>query len=299
MPDGSVRWADLPPHPTAALFPMLSEPDLADLAQDIKANGLINPILLDAAGERVVDGRNRLAACRIAGVEPRFERLAPEADPLAVVVSLNVKRRNLTGSQIAIAAAEAWLQAETEGRILQAGQNARYVNGSPKIGNPRDYFAKLFGSNKEYVRMARELLAEDPPAAEAVREGRQELRLAHADLRSRKGRDKARDERLWQLRQARPDLADLVRTGKLTLEDALQTAEQEAEALKKRRFNSTVQLIDTVASADNDPAAADEVCALFDRAVETLRGSPKITRARLERCGEFFFALARVWEDQE
>jgi hypothetical protein len=56
-------------HSAAALFPMMSEPELADLSADIKANGLIHPIVLgtwDDDGEQVeglIDGRNRQRAC--------------------------------------------------------------------------------------------------------------------------------------------------------------------------------------------------------------------------------------------
>ena len=45
----------------------------------IKANGLIHPIVLDDEGA-LIDGRNRLAACRMAGVEPTYTRLE-EQDP--------------------------------------------------------------------------------------------------------------------------------------------------------------------------------------------------------------------------
>jgi hypothetical protein len=43
----------------------------------------------------IVDGRNRLAACKIADVKPTFEKLNGQ-DPLAYIVSANLARRNLT-----------------------------------------------------------------------------------------------------------------------------------------------------------------------------------------------------------
>jgi hypothetical protein len=88
-------------HPVAALFPMLPDDELDDLAEDIRANGLLHPIVLDADGV-LIDGRNRLEACRRAGVEPRFERLNGR-EPIAFVLSANVARRHLTLGQRAMA----------------------------------------------------------------------------------------------------------------------------------------------------------------------------------------------------
>jgi ParB-like chromosome segregation protein Spo0J len=63
--------SELAVHPVAALFPMLADDELGELAADIKERGLLQPIVLDAEG-RVLDGRNRLAACKKVGVEPTF-----------------------------------------------------------------------------------------------------------------------------------------------------------------------------------------------------------------------------------
>jgi ParB-like chromosome segregation protein Spo0J len=52
-------------HPAADVFPVMSGDELADLAADIKANGLIHPVAVDA-DDTVLDGRNRLKACEIA-----------------------------------------------------------------------------------------------------------------------------------------------------------------------------------------------------------------------------------------
>ena len=56
-------------HPIADLFPMMTDEELANLAADIKANGLIHPIVVDKDGV-LIDGRNRDRACEIAGIEP-------------------------------------------------------------------------------------------------------------------------------------------------------------------------------------------------------------------------------------
>jgi ParB-like chromosome segregation protein Spo0J len=96
--------SELAVHPDADIYPMLSGDELAGLAADIKHNGLRFPIILDREGKTLIDGRNRLKACEIAGVEPRFERLNGE-DPKAFIVSANLARRDLSKGQKAIALA--------------------------------------------------------------------------------------------------------------------------------------------------------------------------------------------------
>lgn len=97
------RW---PPHPAAELFPMLAPDDLADLADDIAANGLREPVWLWDDPERgtvLLDGRNRLAACQAAGV-PCVTRRYDGGDPVGFVLSMNLKRRHLTPGQRALLA---------------------------------------------------------------------------------------------------------------------------------------------------------------------------------------------------
>ena len=121
MPDGPQLFPvvdpadELPVHPVAELFPMMA--DLADLADDIKANGQRFPIMLDAAGEVLIDGRNRRAACRMIGVAPVFDRLPEGVDPVAYIWSVNVARRHMSKGQIALAAAQVRLAAKQTMRI--------------------------------------------------------------------------------------------------------------------------------------------------------------------------------------
>jgi ParB-like chromosome segregation protein Spo0J len=64
--------SELAVHPVAALFPMLADDELEELAADIKARGLRLPIIRDKEGKTLIDGRNRLVACEKAGVQPDF-----------------------------------------------------------------------------------------------------------------------------------------------------------------------------------------------------------------------------------
>jgi hypothetical protein len=86
-------------HQYASLFPMQTDEEIHSLADDIRANGLRQPIVIDDNDE-ILDGRNRAAACIIAGVEPVYEPfVGSDAETLAFVVSLNLHRRHLTTAQ--------------------------------------------------------------------------------------------------------------------------------------------------------------------------------------------------------
>ncbi len=50
-------------HPVANIFPLMGEAELDALAEDIRANGLREPVWLHRDG-RIVDGRNRWLAWR-------------------------------------------------------------------------------------------------------------------------------------------------------------------------------------------------------------------------------------------
>jgi hypothetical protein len=101
-------WRDvLPIHPAAELFPLMSEVELRELADDIEKNGLCDPVAI-YDGE-LLDGRNRLDAlallgrdvCNAYGRPVDYCQVGHEGpfDPFAYVVSKNLQRRHLTQEQ--------------------------------------------------------------------------------------------------------------------------------------------------------------------------------------------------------
>ena len=88
------------PHPICLLIPSADEDELQDLTDDIRAHGLIDPIVLFEG--MILDGRNRAAACERAGVAPRYVHFeGGREDALIFVVSHNIKRRHLTKQGVA------------------------------------------------------------------------------------------------------------------------------------------------------------------------------------------------------
>jgi hypothetical protein len=90
-------------HPAASLFPMCGTDELTRLAEDIRVNGLQQPIVLDRDG-RLLDGRNRWLAVGQLGI-PCPTRIYVGDDPVRFVVSQNLLRRHLTNKQRAEIAA--------------------------------------------------------------------------------------------------------------------------------------------------------------------------------------------------
>jgi hypothetical protein len=78
----------------------MPDPDLDALGKDIKENGLRSPITVDRSGT-LLDGRNRLEAMERAGLESPGSPRRVDDDPLAYIVSANLRRRHLTKGQIA------------------------------------------------------------------------------------------------------------------------------------------------------------------------------------------------------
>ncbi|MGJ4888912.1 MT-A70 family methyltransferase [Bradyrhizobium sp. HKCCYLRH3099] len=81
-------------HPMANLFPMLSEAELAALADDIKANGQVETVKLYQG--MILDGRNRYMACGRANLGVRVELFTGDnRAALNYVCSKNLNRRHL------------------------------------------------------------------------------------------------------------------------------------------------------------------------------------------------------------
>lgn len=200
-PDRPVIDQQVGVHPFAAQFPMMSENDLADLAADLKVNGQRYKIIRDK-DDQILDGRNRLRACEIAGIEPQFERYDGD-DPISFIWSSNGARRHLTKGQLAMVAAKAYPDPERRGR----GQKSSAAEEFPMVSSGK-------------LSEARTVLRYAPDLAENVVDGLQSLEAAYDTACKRKGETAEAEYRMQRLRQKAPDLANLVSEQKITLEAA-------------------------------------------------------------------------------
>jgi len=130
-------------HPAANVFPMIELARLNELAADIKAHGLHEPIKL--LHGQIIDGRNRFAACEIAEAKPVFIEMPDTINPWEYVWSLNGERRDLNSGQRygaweqAVAGSKEWLaaiaKAEEEAnstRAKAAKERERNADGTLK-----------------------------------------------------------------------------------------------------------------------------------------------------------------------
>jgi hypothetical protein len=190
-------------HPAAEAFPMLDGDAFQAFVDDVRANGLRHPIEI-YRGQRWpefagfgLDGRNRLAACRAAGVTPRFVELgdAEVGDSLtSYIASANVVRRQLSSSQAAFVAVELKkvFEVEAKKRQSEGAKKGGEVSGAVRSGNLTQKIeegsmpeesrktnrhesaqkaADMVGSNRQYVYDAEAIARESPALAEQVRAG--------------------------------------------------------------------------------------------------------------------------------
>ena len=187
-------------HPACKIFPPLGKVELAELASDIADNGLRNPIVM--LNGKILDGRNRLAACKIAKVKPRFVEFKGN-DPIGWVVSQNLVRRHLTASQKAVVAFDLLPLLEKEAKQRQRRSNSYRGNGrlaqdcaNQEKGKAAEIAARITHSSSRYVEKVKSISRQAPELVEKIRTG--ELSVVEAErylsyaARSRNGKKKRR-----------------------------------------------------------------------------------------------------------
>jgi len=236
-------------HPAAALFPMMTADELEDLAADIKANGLLQPIVLDHDG-RLIDGRNRLHACQIAHVRPTFIELNGQ-DPTAYIIAANVIRRHLTTGQRAMIIAKANFS-----KLEKFGEQG--------------HLARVAGVTQNRLSQAMTILDWADEEVDSVISGAKTFDVTYRLAQSRQQTHEAERERAAQerrdlemLQREAADLAELVIEERMPLDEAMAAyrqryrdrlaAEQEITETRRRltaNFATGYQMLDGTMLSD-------------------------------------------------
>lgn len=157
--------------PHAEFYPLLSDEALQELAADIAENGQRQPIMVTPAGV-LLDGRNRLKACELAGVEPQFAVYEGD-DEGAFVRSSNERRHQSTGSRAMSTA----LSLQADG----LRNNGRWKYGALDSRDPANSNTWLAA-----LRQAGLVLDELPELAEFVVDGTIALDDAYKQARTKR-----------------------------------------------------------------------------------------------------------------
>lgn len=280
-------------HPLASDYPMVGADELADLADSIKQQGQLDPITLTPDGV-LLDGRNRLAACEMAGVPPKFE--VYDGDPIAFIVGKNATRRQLSSGQRAMAIAIGmW-----ESGAWDADA------GSWRQGKARDAAKALLNSKSARLTVdlanCGTILAHSRDDARSVLAG-ESLQAVYKRVRESQKATQERADQMDTLRDKAPDLWRLVTEDGMALEEAWsayltrtekERLQQEADAERIRKNNFHLrQNVHSIAQYSNPERRADRV-AEWDSWGE--KGAQAVTPALLKQAGEALIDLSKEWK---
>lgn len=155
-------------HPLAELFPLLQGREFDELVEDIRVNGVREPVWTYQG--QLLDGRNRHRAASVAGREAPTREFTGD-DPLAFVISLNLHRRHLDESQRSVIAAK--IATMSEGRPSS--------ESAPIGAVSQTQAAELMKVGRRSVQRAKKVLKEAAPElVKAVERGEVKVDAAAA-----------------------------------------------------------------------------------------------------------------------
>lgn len=258
--------AKLAIHPAADLLPRLTTDELAELAADIAENGQQVPIMLDCEGKVLVDGRNRLEACKLASVEPIFDKLPAGTDLDAYVISLNALRRNCTKGQLAMFVAMIRPESNGRGRGHKSAETADF--------------------SQRRLRVARQVLRCNRTLAEAVLKGTTPLDDALKKVQEDQQYQSSDEAKLARLQQVAPDLADQVNEERLKINEAigaLQAREQKLREIEERGKRAANDVVEQFVA---------KVCSIQEAAGNGI--AVTIARPLLDQLTDGYFSLMKL-----
>lgn len=271
-------------HPFADRWPMMSDDELADLAADIKANGLLHPIATATIdGElMLIDGRNRRLACELAGVKPRYQELNGQ-DPIAFIISSNAARRQMGKGALAMVVATQYPKVPKVGR----GQKVSATETFPMVSSGK-------------LSMARTILEYAAELVDAVIAGGKSLDAAYAEALDRKNVAASDEHKMQRLRREAPDLAELVVEERMTIGEGIAALAKRIEDLEREKRNAAFllhqALIGLNPRAKTAEEWADEMLELIDPQFWPNNAAAELTAACINACADALDSFAKKWE---
>jgi 16S rRNA G966 N2-methylase RsmD len=160
-------------HSIANIFPMMQDAELHKLADDIKATGLQNKIILYEG--KILDGRNRYEACGMAGIEPEYGEYEGN-EPLVYVISLNLHRRHLSESQRAVVASRLANMRSGERTDLEPNANLHKVISQPEAAEMLNVSTRMVASVKAIEKAAPEKIKDIESGKITVHQAEKEIK---------------------------------------------------------------------------------------------------------------------------
>lgn len=216
-------------HPLCTLFPRLNGAEFDALSEDIKANGLREPITLHEG--LILDGGNRYAACVAAGVQPEFRQFVG-TNIVSFVLSANLHRRHMTAGQQAaiVASAQQWAEAHAPHRAKKGESLHPYATVADR--------AAQSGASHRTQQHADKVAKADPELAKQVAHGEVSLPAAVEKITGKRPGSKPAPE--------------------LVIEDDGPSAEEIAEA--EAAAADDAERVRLILESDNALAAMTEKC---------------------------------------
>ena len=206
--------------------------DIQELADNIKKNGLLNPLTVNG-DYKLLAGERRLKACKLLGwsqVDVRMVESEDEAQDIEIELSENNVRRNFTGSELA-EGIRRQMAIEAEKAKERMSEGGRSGNISLPSGQARDKAGEAFGiSGRQaekvlFVADNADLL--DPADFANWDEGKLSTNKAFQKIKAaQKKAEQERDAARRELDAAQQDLADAWQ--------AQEDAETEVVVLKRK-----------------------------------------------------------------
>ena len=235
----------------AYLFPDMTDAQFERLVKSIQANGLRVPITV-WRGE-IIDGRHRYAACLRAGVEPRFEYLDDDEDPVQFVLDKNGEVRVLDTSGRAVVGYKLSSMSKPGRPVDSQDEELQMTQGEAAL---------RLGVSRRSVTNVGRVLGEDSAAISTLRKAVESGRVKASDAAKAVDQSAEVQERALDrvLRGESKTISSAVQQIKRQLTEA-----EEAEALETNLAKPIDEIITLYYSAVSDlsglvePASVDAI----------------------------------------